>query len=874
MSRQVVQSTGRRFAESIIDNADDAIVAADPAGVVVTWNAAATRLFGYASAEAIGQPIGMLIPAARRAQEGELFSTVLHGELVKDFETLRRRKNATLVPVSVTVSPIRATDGHLIGTSHIVRDLSAREEADARRGASRTELGERLRALAAGSSFLLTSPRVEDVLAAMLKLAETLMPSDACAVWRLRPEGWRITASHGLSGTFVAQVAAARTGARAPAVPFTDVLLAEDVQGLPMLETRRDAYHQEGIRSLLAVPLTVGSEISGTFVFYYRQRHTFTDVERQTAAAFGNMASAALTTAALYDEQRVRHEQSAFLAEASAVLITSLDYRDTLKRVAALAVPYVADWCAVDLLDDDGSLERVAAIHVDARRRHEAGEGVPDDSDLSAAALLARSVLAASKPSSLSRLGSSAAEPLSDVDRGLTAVMEALALQSYMCVPLLAHHRRPVGVLSLGSRDAVRRFGPMDLQFAQDLAGRAALAIENARASEEARKANQLKDEFLATLSHELRTPLNAIVGYARMLESGVLAPGKHAPALRILNRNAAALTQIVEDVLDISRIVSGKVRLDVQPVDLGTLLTEAVTTMRLAADAKGIGIAVSIDPHAGAIAGDPDRLRQVLWNLLSNAVKFTRRDGRIEAQLSSGESHVDVRVTDTGIGLSSAFLPHVFERFRQADSKFSRSHGGLGLGLAISRHLVEMHGGTISAESAGENQGATFRVSIPIVQQAGRSDAARSDAAPLWDRGGTAFLGERLDGVRVLAVDDEEDALTLLRDILQTAGASVTTVQSPAAAPAVAEAMCPDVFITDIGMKDVDGFALLSQLRHSKVEEVSRVPSIALTAYARSEDRLMALRLGFQRHLAKPIDPDELVSAVRSLAASSTHTT
>jgi PAS domain S-box-containing protein len=869
MSRHAAGKVAPGFAESLVEGADDAILAADARGFIICWNAAATRLLGYEPGEAVGQPIGIVTPVARQAHEHNLFDAVLGGGAVRDLETQRRRKNGSLVPVSVTVSPIRTADGQVIGTSHIVRDLSVREPGDANRAASRTSFGDRLRALEAGSSLLLTSPRVEDVLAAMLQLASTLMPSDGCAVWRVRQEGWQITASSGLSEAFVRQRPAGPAAADSPAVPFAGVLLAEDVQQVPLLEARRASYRDEGIESLLAVPLTVGSEVSGAFVFYYRGRRSFSEVERHTAAAFGNMASAALTTAALYDEQRARHEQSSFLAEASAVLTTSLDYRDTLERVAALAVPRVADWFAVDLLEDDGSFARVAAVHVEAARRSKASG---DGSGGAPATSLARSVISRSRPSSLSRLDMSAGVPPSEEERQLAAVLEELGLQSYLCVPLLAQHQRPVGVLSLGTRDARRRFGPIDLQFAQDLAARAALAVDNARAYEEARQANQLKDDFLATLSHELRTPLNAIVGYARMLESGMLAPGKRAPALRILNRNAGALTQIVEDVLDISRIVSGKVGLDVQLVDLATLLREAVTTIRLSADAKGISIDVSTDPDAGLIAGDPDRLRQVLWNLLSNAVKFTRRGGHIEAELIAGESHLEVRITDTGIGLSSAFLPHVFERFRQADSKFSRAHGGLGLGLAISRHLVEMHGGTISAESAGENLGATFRVSIPSTQHSRQAIEETSSTASAAKRESGASAAERLDGVRVLAVDDEEDALTLLRDILQTAGASVITVQSPAAAREVAEAMRPDVFITDIGMKDVDGFALLSQLRHSNIESVSRVPSIALTAYARSEDRVLALRLGFQRHLAKPIDPDQLVSAVRSLASVSAH--
>jgi signal transduction histidine kinase/CheY-like chemotaxis protein len=476
-----------------------------------------------------------------------------------------------------------------------------------------------------------------------------------------------------------------------------------------------------------------------------------------------------------------------------------------------------------------------------------------------------RGVIRTGKSSMLSHIcDETIAAACGDLDR--LRRLRALGLKSYMSVPLLARGRT-LGALTFASAESGRQYTRGDLRFAEDVAERAALAVDNARAYDEARRANQLKDEFLGTLSHELRTPLNAIVGYARMLEAGVTAADKQQAALHVLNRNAVALTQIVEDVLDVSRIVSGRVRLDVQPVELADIVADALATARPAADAKGISMQATLDPHAGLVAGDADRLRQVAWNLLSNAVKFTPKGGHIDIRLERLHSRVELVVRDTGIGIPAAFIPHLFERFTQADGGFARDHGGLGLGLAISRHLVEMHGGTIAGESAGPGAGATFRIALPVMlgSRAANADRGIEPRAPA----GVEKNAVPLEGLRVVAVDDEEDGLALLREILEFAGALVTTVRFPAAALEVIERARPDVLIADIGMPGMDGLELLSQVRRSADPEVRRVPAAALTAYARSEDRLTALRAGFQIHLAKPIDPAELIAAVRTLAGS-----
>ena len=441
-----------------------------------------------------------------------------------------------------------------------------------------------------------------------------------------------------------------------------------------------------------------------------------------------------------------------------------------------------------------------------------------------------------------------------------------LPVRSYLAVPVKGRDGSVIGGLFFGHPD-VGRFSEHHERLAVGVASWAAVALENARMFRIVEEASRLKDEFLASLSHELRTPLNAVLGYARMLRSGVVRSDKQARAVETIERNATSLAQIVEDVLDISRIVSGKIRLNVQPVDFPNIVANAVDAVSPAADARGVRIETVLDPQAGPVSGDPERLQQVLWNLLSNAVKFTNRDGKVQVRLQQVNSHVEVSVVDTGMGIAPEFLPHVFERFRQADAGITRERGGLGLGLSIARQLAEMHGGTIVAASDGVGRGSTFTLKLPlmILHRSAQDDAERvHPRAPVAAR--DVSLGD-LRGVYAVAVDDDPDALMLIAELLEGAGARVITATSADEALRIIEAEPPQVLITDLGMPKVDGFQLINRIRAHRSPLVRRVPAAALTAYARSEDRVKALRGGFQIHLAKPIDPTELVTAVAALA-------
>jgi PAS domain S-box-containing protein len=390
------------------------------------------------------------------------------------------------------------------------------------------------------------------------------------------------------------------------------------------------------------------------------------------------------------------------------------------------------------------------------------------------------------------------------------------------------------------------------------------LAREQA-ARAEAEAANRAKDDFLTTLSHELRTPLNAVYGWAAMLQTGQVDETMRSKAIETIMRNANIQVQLIDDLLDVSRIAAGKLRLELQNVELGSVIDAAADAVRPAAVAKGIRLDVVREPQVGPITGDPGRLQQVVWNLLNNAVKFTPREGRVQALLRRVNSRVEIVVSDTGPGIPADFLPFVFERFRQGDSSSTRPHGGLGLGLTLVKHLVELHGGAVTAESPGAGHGATFTVKLPVsvtlVPAAGTATPASLPA--LLPVAPTA----RLEGLRVLVIDDDVDGLSLVSAMLRRAGATVAVGRSAAEGFDHFVAEPPDVVISDIEMPGEDGYALIRRIRGLEPGRGGRVPAIALTAYGRREDRLHAISAGFSMHVPKPVDPAELVTLVASLA-------
>ncbi|HEX2688146.1 MAG TPA: ATP-binding protein [Kofleriaceae bacterium] len=455
-----------------------------------------------------------------------------------------------------------------------------------------------------------------------------------------------------------------------------------------------------------------------------------------------------------------------------------------------------------------------------------------------------------------------------------------LPVCSYLAVPVTLRSGEVAGGLLFGHSQP-NMFTQRHERLLAGLAAQAGIAIDNARMYEDARRTasdreqlleaeraaraevervSVMKDEFLATLSHELRTPLNAILGWSDMLLSHNLE-GKFRRGLEIIARNARIQAQLIEDLLDMNRILSGKLRLDIQRLDLATTIEAVIDSLSPSANAKSLTLHKTLDPSVGPVFGDPQRLQQILGNLLSNSIKFTPHGGTIDVLLKRVTTHVEICVTDSGIGISPDFLPHVFERFRQADSSTTRKHGGLGLGLSIVKHLVELHGGSVVAESPRDRRGARFIVKLPI-----HAIRDKDEAHPPGRTSAIHELAFQLTGVRVLVVDDEHDARELISSVLASVGAVPSTAVSAVEALALLAEHSFDLIISDIGMPERDGYQLMRAVRAMPPERGGKTPAIAVTAFARSEDRTRALLAGYQVHLAKPIEPHELVVTAGSL--------
>ncbi len=549
------------------------------------------------------------------------------------------------------------------------------------------------------------------------------------------------------------------------------------------------------------------------------------------------------------EEARARAD---FRAKVSSILASSLDYDQTLPRVAKLMIPFFADWCTVDLVDDQGVLKRIAVAHRDPEAEatlvalRDRYTDVPGS--LPTEQVMKRGQVVLSPEVSMEGL------QRASIDEEYFKIVQALGPKSTIAVPLLSSGKM-LGVLTFVLSGSGRRYSESDLEIAEDLAQRSATAIEHARLFREAQNANRMKDEFLATLSHELRTPLNAILGWSSMLAERELDDPTVARGLAAIDRNARAQTKLISDLLDVSRIVTGKLQLNSMPVDLLKVIENAVDALRLSCASKKISLDLPAFIELPTVLGDADRLQQVIWNLVSNAVKFTPSGGRITVRARTEGPFVEVTIADTGAGIAPDFLPHVFDRFRQADASSTRTHSGLGLGLAIVKQLAELHGGTVRAESRGLGLGSTFTVRLPAAATEGVLKEAEQ----------AAVSDSLLAGVLALVVDDDHDAREFVQICLERSGAQVRVVSSADEA-VVQLGGDVDVLITDIAMPNQDGFALLKRARHAR----PTLPAIACTAYAMPHDSEKLLAAGFDRHLVKPVEAQGLVKMVCDLVRAS----
>jgi PAS domain S-box-containing protein len=568
------------------------------------------------------------------------------------------------------------------------------------------------------------------------------------------------------------------------------------------------------------------------------------------------------------------------IAEASSLLASSLDYETTLQNVARVIVPSRADWCVIDLIEG-GQQRRVAVAHADSEKEPWLWE--------------MERVAAANGTSLFCTTQSIKTESLllSDAsdeylrshcpDEQQVNLVRLAGVASLMCVPLIVRERT-IGVMTLASSQPQRRYDEHDLELVQELARRAATAVDNARlyreaqevrlaaehARQEAESANRAKDEFLAVVSHELRTPLTPMLGWLDLLRSQRLNPEESQRAFEIIQRNARTQYQLVNDLLDVSRIISGKLLLDIELLDPVSLVATTVESILPTAVEKGVSLTFNNELTGGCISGDDGRLQQVVWNLLSNAIKFTPASGTVDVTLtredSGSEPRVCITVSDTGIGIDSKFIPYIFERFRQADASTLREFGGLGLGLAIVRHIITTHNGEIEAQSPGIGQGSTFRVYLPLVAEVDTSKITDTKNSSFQD---SAKTDTALSGIRVLIVDDQADTREVFVQIMTAWGANVRNAGSIDEAflllQDLQDTWTPDVIISDISTPGANTFGFIRRLRDS--EKWSNIPSIAITSYSGEEDSGRTLRAGYRLHLTKPVGADILCEAVQRLA-------
>ena len=822
---------------ALIESAEDAIISKTLQGIITSWNKGAQRIFGYTADEVIGKSVTILIPEGHLDEEPAILARLRAGERIEHYETVRIRKDGALLDISLTVSPIRGPGGKIVGASKIARDIT--EQRQARRALD--EASERLR-------LALAASRLGD--------------------WSWDAKTDMVTMSETAASMF--------------GIPPGPQLTWTQLRELLHTEDREDA--KVGIEEALANHTDYDIE-------YRVKRADNSDVwvsakgrgiygERGEVLGMLGFVQDISTRKANEEMLREQAEALRTLNQVGQLISAELDLHNTVQAVTDAATELTGARFGsffYNVLNEEGASYMLYTLAGVPREAFEHFP-MPRATELFGPTFRGEGVV---------RIGNVKLDPRYGKNSPYYGLPEGhLPVTSYLAVPVVSRSGEVIGGLFFGHPEA-NFFTERDETLVFSLASQAAIAMDNARLYEAAKRAREqaekaaaenerlyrqaeessrLKEEFLATISHELRTPLSAILGWARMLRLGQISKENETKALDTIERNARAQAQLVDDLLDVSRIITGKLRMDVRPSDPNSFIDAAVEAVRPAAEAKGVRVQKVMDTGAVAIPGDPVRLQQVVWNLLSNAIKFTPRGGRVQIRSERVNSHLEIVVSDTGQGIAPDFLPHVFDRFRQADQKTSRQHGGMGLGLAIVRHLVELHGGSVRAASEGEGRGATFTVMLPItplyqVDSSGnRVHPAARDLLPPDD------ISDRLDGLKILVVDDEADTRELLRQGLEYCGAKVKVVGSAAEAVDGLVTFVPDILISDIGMPEVDGYDLIRQIRGLPTNKGRKIPAIALTAYTRVEDRLQALRAGYDMHVPKPVELAELVAVAASV--------
>ena len=817
--RSVIRQTEAELRLIIDGVRDHAISLLDPEGRVRTFNAPAERIKGYKLAEVQGRHFEMFFTPEDRAAglpERELAAARAHGRA--ELEGWRQKKDGSKFYAAVSISALRDENGGLVGFVKVTQDITQRRELTEALGASEHQL--RL------------------IVDAIPGLVAYVNPDGTYRTVNRRHADWFGIAPEAAIGQPVASVIG--DAAFDAVKPHIQQALA----GRTAVFESEVPFARLGPRYVRAeyVPdIGDGGQVRGAITL------TVDVTEAKRAADW--LAEEATVNETLY---RVGGSFNTNLD------LDSIFQRLTDEATKVCRAQFGAFFYNVETADQ-GSYMLYALSGVP--REKFAGFPMPRNTDVFAPTFRGETVVRTDDITKDPRYGRSA--PYHGMPPG------HLPVRSYLAVPVVSRSGTVHGGLFFGHGD-VGVFKERDERVLVAIAAQAAVAIDNARLLETVRReraraeeANRAKDLFLGSLSHELRTPLNAIIGWTRMLRSGSLPEEKRERALETIDRNARAQAALIEDILDLSRITSGKMRLEVAPVELAHIVETALDTIRPAADAKGVRVQPVLDPDAGTVHGDATRLQQICWNLLSNAVKFTPRGGRVYVKLIRTDSQVELLVADTGRGIATEFLPWIFDPFSQADSTSTREHGGLGLGLAIVKHLVELHGGTVMAESEGADKGATFVVRLPVAPV--RPPASTPVATPALTTlsGANLECPPELAGLRVLVVDDEPDTRELLRTVLESCRAQVTTASTATEALQRFQEQPPDLLVSDIGMQGKDGYWLIRQIRSLPAQQGGRVPAVAITAYAGTRDRTRALLEGFTNHVSKPTEPQELLAVV-----------
>jgi PAS domain S-box-containing protein len=817
---------------AIVENSDDAIISKNIDGVILSWNPGAERLYGYTAAEAVGQSVTMLIPPDRPDEEPHILEQIRRGERVDHYETVRLRKDGTIIDVSLTVSPVKDAQGRIIGASKIARDITVRKRAEETRSL--------LSAIVESSDDAIMSADTEYKIASWNAGAEKMFGYSAAEV--LGEDATIITPPDYVEET---RERFERLKQESAPQHFETVRRAKDGHLVDVAITLSPIMDEAGKLSAISA---MARDITA--------RKRAEEQLREQAEIIETVNRLGQTLAGELDLHKLVQAVTDAATEISNAHFGSFFY---------------------NVLDEAGEsymLYALSGVPAEAFTHFP----MPRNTDIFAPTFRGEGPVLIADVKKDPRYGKNS--PYYGMPEG------HLPVTSYLAVPVVSRSGEVYGGLFFGHPEE-GVFTERTARIVEGLAAQAAVAMDNARLFEaakrardeaeqsalekerlyrEAQESSRLKDEFLATVSHELRTPLTAILGWAHMLRTGHFNGDAALKAFETIERNARAQSQLIDDLLDVSRIITGKLRIDVRQVDPNSFVEAAIEAVRPAFEAKGVRIQKIIDTGVISVSGDPVRLQQVVWNLLSNAIKFTPRGGKVQVRLERVNSHIEIAVSDTGAGITPEFLPHVFDRFRQADQRTTRQHGGMGLGLAIVRHLIELHGGTVRAESAGEGRGSTFTVLLPVAPvyqvavEGGRVHPAARDTLPSFE------YADRLDGLKVLVVDDEPDTRELLKVGLGRCGAEVTLAGSAAEALEAMPTAAPDLLVSDIGMPGEDGYELIRRVRALPDESGGRVPAIALTAYARVEDRMQALRAGYQMHVPKPVEMAELVAVAASL--------